>query len=630
MPRLHFGMHRIALAVALALTWLGCVQVPAKVRTDARSGPQPWTGLAVRDAPEDFHFVLVSDRTGGHRGDVFERGLEKAALLEPAFVLSVGDLIEGYTEAPAKLDAMWDEFEGFVADLDAPFFYTAGNHDFSNELMSREWRERFGPSFYHFLYKDVLFLVLNSELISFASDPGTSVPGPDTREDQLRYAERVLSQHRGVRWTIVVLHQPLWDRQEIPADWLGIESWLGERPYTVFAGHIHHYTKEVRRDRRYVTLATTGGRSKLRGLDHGEFDHVTLVSMTSQGPVVANLLLDGIHDEDVRTLAVRNQLTQLSRALSTGPFAAQDGFGQGTAHFSVRNPGAAPLEVEARVRPGRDLVVIPTVSTRELAPGETASFALEVEAREAMPVGAVAPTEVGWTLRTQKADGSPLEIEQRSWVLPERRFECPPAPEPLVVDGALDEWESLPFAVSGRPLPPDSLRGASFRFAVAHDEDFLYLAARVKDPTPFSTPERPAWKQDAVAVVLDARPEPERAANEGFRAALRSGVVAKLAFAWLTPAAPEGDPSPGSVIPALPPGTRRAARRTADGYAVELAIPAAFLDERQGGRWEGFRLDVSLLDFDEMGNDHVVHWWRPSRFGSTGVSPVPGAGTFVR
>jgi hypothetical protein len=611
--------------------WLGCALAgPTEVKTDPGDGPVPWTSLAVRDAPEDFRFVLVSDRTGGHRGEIFEEALEKVDLLGPAFVLSVGDLIEGYTEDPAALDAMWDEVEGFVAALDAPFFYAPGNHDFSNETMAREWRTRFGPSFYHFRYKEVLFLVLNSELFSSATHPGHPVPGPDTQAAQLRYAERVLDEHRDARWTIVVVHQPLWDRREVPADWLTLEGWLGERPYTVFAGHVHRYTKEVRRDRRYVTLGTTGGRSQLRGLDQGEFDHVALVTMTAEGPVLANLLVDGIHDEEVRTLAVRDLVKQLTRALSVEAFLADDGFTRGSARFTVENAGERPLEVEARVRPGRDLVVVPAATARVLAAGESGSFVLDVEAREPLPVGAVAPTEVQWTLRGEKPDGSPLEVEQRAWVIPEKRFACARRSEPVVVDGALDEWRSLPLAIEARPLPPGSPEGASIRFGVAYDEEFLYLAARVEDPSPFFSAERVASRQDAVVVELDARPEAERAENEGFLAAVRSGAVAKLAFAWLTPGEVSEDPALAALIPDLPPETRHAARRTPSGYDAELAIPVAFLEERQGGAWEGFRLNLSVQDFDRDGVRHVTHWWRPSRFGLTGAVPAPGSGSFVR
>jgi hypothetical protein len=39
----------------------------------------------------------------------------------------------------------------------------------------------------------------------------------------------------------------------------------------------------------------------LRARLFGEFDHVVWVTMTGAGPRVANLMLDGIFDENVRT-----------------------------------------------------------------------------------------------------------------------------------------------------------------------------------------------------------------------------------------------------------------------------------------------------------------------------------------
>ena len=53
----------------------------------------------------------------------------------------------------------------------------------------------------------------------------------------------------------------------------------------------------------------------------------------------------------------------------------------------------------------------------------------------------------------------------------------------------------------------------------------------------------------------------------------------------------------------------------------------AVLDERRGARWDAFRLNVTLNDFDEGEPDHVELSWRPSRFEA---GAIEGAGTFVR
>ena len=324
------------------------------------------------DAAEDFHFVVVSDRTGGARPGVFASAIPKVNVLEPAFVVSVGDLIEGYTEDQARIDGEWDEFEGFIEQLEVPFFYAAGNHDMSNAAMAETWQARFGPSFYRFVYKDVLFLVLNSELFGMVSKPDTAVPGPWTQAEQLAFVERTLAEVPDPRWTIVVVHQPLWDYASgVRGDWPKVESMLADRDYTVFAGHFHHYVKAVRQDRNYITLATTGGGSSLRGNLYGEFDHVALVTMTADGPRIANLMLDGVHDEDLLTEDVRDAMRWLDDAVQSVPMPGEGpAFTDGRAGFQVANAGDRDLAVSLHVDPGPDLLYTGTAQAMTIAAGD--------------------------------------------------------------------------------------------------------------------------------------------------------------------------------------------------------------------------------------------------------------------
>ena len=269
------------------------------IRVAPIAGPVPWTHLAAKNGEDAFQFAIVTDRTGGMRQGVFDSAVQKLNLLEPEFVISVGDLIEGYTENQQQLRAEWDEFDGLVRGLAAPFFYVPGNHDLSNDVMRETWRERYGPSYYSFVYKNVLFLCLNSM-------DGELHRISDT---QVAWLASELQKHQHVRWTLVFLHTPLWDdpsgNTPDTSKWAPIEAALGARRYTVFAGHHHRYVKRERGNHKYFTLATTGGGSALRGPGYGEFDHVVWVTMTRAGPEVANLMLDGIRDEAVRTDAQR-------------------------------------------------------------------------------------------------------------------------------------------------------------------------------------------------------------------------------------------------------------------------------------------------------------------------------------
>ncbi|MHC4187677.1 MAG: metallophosphoesterase family protein, partial [Planctomycetota bacterium] len=108
------------------------------------SSAQPWSHLEMNNEPNNFQFAIVSDRTGEHREGVFEDAISRLNLLQPEFVMCIGDLIEGYTEDEDTLNKEWDEIEGLVSKIEMPFFYVPGNHDIFDEQSLKIWKERFG------------------------------------------------------------------------------------------------------------------------------------------------------------------------------------------------------------------------------------------------------------------------------------------------------------------------------------------------------------------------------------------------------------------------------------------------------------------------------------------------------
>lgn len=258
---------------------------------------QPWTDQAFKNDPMDFQFAIVSDRTGGMRPGVFRKAVTQLNLLQPEFVMSVGDLIEGYTENYDTLKQQHDEIDEILSDLDMRFFWVAGNHELTcgkgkpNDVIRDMYHERCGRPYYHFVYKDVLFLVLSTD------DPTYG----NVSDTQVNYIRKVLKDNMNVRWTFVFFHAPYfyWDEEDRADGYVEIVNMLKSRPHTAFAGHAHRYKKVERHGQTYIGLATTGGGSKLRGVDFGEFDHIVWVTMTDNGPRIANLMLDGIYDENI-------------------------------------------------------------------------------------------------------------------------------------------------------------------------------------------------------------------------------------------------------------------------------------------------------------------------------------------
>ena len=131
MKRLVLGAVVGSLFLA-ALALSGNQLPPERGLVIDRESRNPWTNLSLNNDPATFHFVIMSDRTGGHRPRIFSQAIEQVNLLQPAFVLSVGDLIEGYTKDASRLAEEWKEFQGFTHRLQMPFFYVPGNHDLTN------------------------------------------------------------------------------------------------------------------------------------------------------------------------------------------------------------------------------------------------------------------------------------------------------------------------------------------------------------------------------------------------------------------------------------------------------------------------------------------------------------------
>lgn len=309
-------MKHLLLALVTAGALAAAIALSRQVGNEIKEGPQtalqissesrnPWTHLRLNNDPQEFQFVIVSDRTGGHREKIFSKAIEQINLLQPEFVVSVGDLIEGYTTDKEKIHDQWKEFQGFTSRLEMPFFYVVGNHDITNTTQEKIWEQKFGRRHYHFVYKDVLFLLLNSE-----DPPGSSAISPE----QVEFVKKVLDENKKVRWTIVALHKPIWRDGDIEKNgWGAVEKLLLGRKYTVFAGHVHRYQHTVRQGMNYYQLATTGGGSRLRGVKYGEFDHIVWITMKKDGPRMANIMLDGVYPDDLKVPETVEPVTVFDR-----------------------------------------------------------------------------------------------------------------------------------------------------------------------------------------------------------------------------------------------------------------------------------------------------------------------------
>jgi len=337
----HFLTTLLAMLSATTASCQQNISHAPDFHSTLKSEVTPWTSEPYSN-PATIRFAVVGDRTGLARPGVFEQAMVQVSWMQPEFVISVGDLVEGYSDDYATLTQEWDEIEQAIDKVGLPFFHVAGNHDLGSDTQLAIWSERKGQTWYSFIYKDALFLILDTE------DPPISMPAdgaaqfrqvveqmktdPDATEamvtqaaaqqtaerraqagdnnlieqarfspTQVQWAKQVLARHHDVRWTFVLLHKPAWKLES--TEFSEIEAALENRPYTVIAGHFHYYQHERRHGRDYITMGTTGGIS--HGEGKGRMDHIAWVTLADDVPKFALIKLNGLLDIEANSGQIR-------------------------------------------------------------------------------------------------------------------------------------------------------------------------------------------------------------------------------------------------------------------------------------------------------------------------------------
>ncbi|OCT16406.1 hypothetical protein A8709_02970 [Paenibacillus pectinilyticus] len=290
---------------------------------------RPWFGQLQEAKGGDYDFAIISDRTGGAVQGMFEKGLEAAQKLNPEFIISIGDIVEGYWTDEVEAHEEWDRMDALLEGVGIPLFQTVGNHDYSTSTMKRVWRERKGVDYYAFRYGKSLFLVLNTEAEDYVHDEkmvgfiqminrhliknpeltfaeatkavfGEQASNnmtmtedwliqPHLSSVQIDFFEKVIADNTDVEWTFVCLHQPAWKKDD-PL-FTRLENLLNGRQFTVVAGHVHYLEVTEKNGSQYIQMGKTGGLHCFKG--KGDIHHILSVKMRNGVPNIEVILLEG-------------------------------------------------------------------------------------------------------------------------------------------------------------------------------------------------------------------------------------------------------------------------------------------------------------------------------------------------
>ena len=221
-----------------------------------------WLIMPALSAPaqqtDSFHFAILGDRTGEVQPGVYERVWQEVAAEDPAFVLSVGDTIQGLKDASA--DSEWRQVEQILAPYRRyPLYLAPGNHDIWSEPSERAFRKYAGHApHYSFDYGPAHFTILdNSRADQFSAE-------------ELVFLEKDLEAHKAQPVKFIVSHRPSWLVDVLFRNSNFALHQLAKKYGVryVIAGHLHRMLHVDLDGVTYLSMGSSGGH--LRGSEKYE------------------------------------------------------------------------------------------------------------------------------------------------------------------------------------------------------------------------------------------------------------------------------------------------------------------------------------------------------------------------
>jgi 3',5'-cyclic-AMP phosphodiesterase len=203
--------------------------------------------------PPAFHFAILGDRTGEAVPGVYEQAWHAAAAEHPAFVITVGDTIEGLHDATAQNE--WREVNRMLQPFRSiPLYLTPGNHDVWSALSEQLFREHAKhPLHYSFDYRQAHFTILDNS----RSD--------ELSPEELEFLERDLKAHAAQPVKLIFSHRPFW-LINVALQNPNFALHQLARQYGVqyvVAGHVHQMLRLQLQGVTYISMPSAGGH--LRG-----------------------------------------------------------------------------------------------------------------------------------------------------------------------------------------------------------------------------------------------------------------------------------------------------------------------------------------------------------------------------
>jgi len=252
-----------------------------------------------------FSFVVMGDNRpilplawGGAMPSVFQTIIKEINLLNPAFVIELGDLVNMPTVEEFK------NYARIIEKLNAPLYLVMGNHDANLALWAEILKQKL---YYSFDHQNSHFIVLNPYLIS--NDEAKACNGRIS-ETQFEWLVEDLKTHKHDDHIFVFLHEPLYpvcshigsSLDVFPDERDKLAELLKNYNATVFCAHEHLYDKGSYNG--LTQIITAGAGAPFHRND--SFFHYLYVTVKGKDMTVAVIKAGNILDADF----VQEELTE--------------------------------------------------------------------------------------------------------------------------------------------------------------------------------------------------------------------------------------------------------------------------------------------------------------------------------
>ncbi len=267
-------------------------------------------GICVAENPgieSPLRFVVIGDRTGGNVTGIYENIIAEIDRLKPDFVITVGDMIEGYTTDNERLHKEWNEYLDQVAPLSMPIYYTPGNHDISMDQMLPIYQEYIGNPYHSFNIRSYHFVVLDNSRWETSNE---------MRSEQLDWLEKDLGEHKDAELTFIFFHKPFWLGSIAKGKSDVLHDLFKEKGVdAVFTGHYHEYFSGRYDGIIYTSIGSSGGACQPgpTGLKH----HFAWVTVNKDQIHIAPIKMGSVLAWTEVTAEELNFIHQLDRGLIT-------------------------------------------------------------------------------------------------------------------------------------------------------------------------------------------------------------------------------------------------------------------------------------------------------------------------